>query len=381
MNNQLYKKLVIIPLLALAASTISACDTASTPTAAPTTAPAASTSAPQSAATPTTAAAQGTTTSLQKVTIALGYLPDVQFAPFYLALNRGYYRDEGLDVTLQNGIVTDLIKQLGDGASGVNFAVVSGDELIPARLQGIPVDYVMTWYRKYPVAAVSIDGKGPSLKSPVDLKGKRVGVPGPFGSTYTGLLALLKAGNLTLSDIQMESINFTQVASLATGKVDVAMVYAANEPTQLKSQGFNVTTLNVADIDNLASNGLATNDQTLKQNPDLVAKVVKATLKGIQETINDPNAAFQSTLKQVPEAGGKNAALQSEILTETVKLMQTTNPISAGPGAGAANIPLGFTDPAVWDNTQNFLYDAKIITSKADITQMFTNKFVNAPNQ
>jgi len=367
MKSRSYKKLVIIPLLALAATSLAACDPA--PAATPTI-------APQPASTPTTAA-QSTTASLQKVTIALGYLPDVQFAPFYLALNNGYYRDEGLDVTLQNGIVTDLIKQLGDGTSGLNFAVVSGDELIPARLQGIPVNYVMTWYRKYPVAAVAIEGKGPTLKSPADLKGKRVGVPGPFGSTYTGLLALLKAGNLTLNDIQMESINFTQVASLSTGQVDVAMVYAANEPTQLKSQGFNVTTLNVADYQNLASNGLATNDQTLKQNPALVDKVVKATLKGIQETINNPDAAFQSTLKQVPEAGGKNQALQSEILTETVKLMQTTDPRSAGP----ANIPLGWTDPATWDTTQNFLYDAKIITTKGDINQMFTNQFITAPNQ
>jgi NitT/TauT family transport system substrate-binding protein len=369
MNNGIYRKLAIATLLALAATTLAACDSGPAPT--PT-----STSAPQPAAT-TTVAAQPTTGSLEKVTIALGYLPDVQFAPFYLALNNGYYRDEGLDVTLQNGIATDLIRQLGNGTNGVNFAVVSGDELIPARLQGIPVNYVMTWYRQYPVAAVSIQGKGPTLKSPADLKGKRVGVPGPFGSTYTGLLALLKAGNLSLSDIQMESINFTQVASLSTGKVDVAMVYAANEPTQLKSQGFQVTTLNVADYANLASNGLATNDQTLKQNPNLVGKVLMATLKGIQDTINNPDAAFQSTLKQVPEAGGKNQALQLQILKETVKLMQTGDPRSAKP----TNIPLGYTDQATWQTTQDFLFDAKIITTKGDVTQMFTNQFIAPPTQ
>ncbi len=373
MKNGTYRKLAIASLMALAATTLAACDSGPVPTPAPT-------SGPQPAAT-ATGAAQSGTGALQKVTIALGYLPDVQFAPFYLALNNGYYRDAGLDVTLQNGVATDLIKQLGDGTNNVNFAVVSGDELIPARLQGIPVDYVMTWYRQYPVAAVSITGKGPTLTSPADLKGKRVGVPGPFGSTYTGLLALLKAGNLTLNDIQMESINFTQVASLSTGQVDVAMVYAANEPTQLKSQNFQVTTLNVANYANLASNGLATNDQTLKQNSNLVAKVVKATLKGIQDTINNPAAAFQSTLKQVPDAGGKNQALQSQILTETVKLMQTGDPRSAGPGAGPAIIPLGYTDPGIWQATQDFLFDAKIITTKGDVTKMFTNQFIVPSNQ
>lgn len=369
MRKTLRKTLALVALLTLAATTLAACDSPPALTATPTT-------AAQPAST-STVASQPTPAALQKVTIALGYLPDVQFAPFYLALNNGYYQDEGLDVTLQNGIATDLIKQLGDGTNGVNFAVVSGDELIPARLQGIPVVYVMTWYRQYPVAAVSIEGKGPTLKSPADLKGKRVGVPGPFGSTYTGLLALLKAGGLTLNDIQMESINFTQVASLSTGQVDVAMVYAANEPTQLKSQSLSVTTLNVANYANLASNGLATNDQTLKDNPQLVAKVVRATLKGIQATISNPEAAFQSTLKQVPEAGGANQVLQSQILTETVKLMQP-NPNDPTARAPAA---LGFTDQTVWEATQDFLLDAKIIPNKGDIKQMFTNQFIVQPNQ
>jgi NitT/TauT family transport system substrate-binding protein len=139
---------------------------------------------------------EGTPATLTKVTIALGYIPDVQFAPFYVALHKGYYRDEGLDVTLRNGIVTDLVGELGTGANNVNFAAVSGDELIPARAAGVPVKYVMTWYRQYPVAAASIVGKGPTLSSPADLKGKVVGIPGPYGANYIGLQALLKAGLL-----------------------------------------------------------------------------------------------------------------------------------------------------------------------------------------
>lgn len=315
-------------------------------------------------------------TDLTKVNIALGYIPDVQFAPFYLALNKGYYKDEGLDVTLQNGIVTDLIQQLGQGANGVNFAVVSGDEIIPARLSGVPVDYVMTWYRQYPVAAAAIEGKGPTLKSPADLKGHKVGVPGPFGSTYTGLLALLKAGNLGESDIQLQNIGFTQVASLSAGQVDVAMVYAANEPIQLASTGLKVSTLKVADYAQLASNGLATNDKTLSENPGLVSKVVRATLRGIQDTIANPSEAFKETLKQVPEAGGANEALQLQILQETIKLMQ------ANPNDPTAKAPVpypGWTDEAVWNSTQDLLFDAKLITKKGDVKEMFTNQFVQLP--
>ncbi len=305
-----------------------------------------------------------------KVTISLGYLPNVQFAPFYVALSKGYYRDEGLEVTFKHGIVPDLIRLLGTTDEVGSFAVASGDEIIPARVQGIPVKYVMTWYRQYPVAVASIEGKGPALKSPADLKGHIVGVPGPFGANYTGLLALLKAGGLKQSDINMKSINFTQVESLATGQVDAAMVYAANEPVQLRSQGMKINTLLVSDYMKLASNGLATNDKTLKENPELVRKVVRATLKGIKSTIDDPNAAFEEAIKQVPEITASTRDLQLQVLQETVKLMQ---PKASDP---AASQPLGWTDRDVWSSTQDFLLEAAIIPSKGNLDEMFTNEFI-----
>jgi NitT/TauT family transport system substrate-binding protein len=319
---------------------------------------------------PTPVSQTPTVGPLTKVTISLGYIPNVQFAPYYVALNRGYYRDEGLDVTFKHGIVPDLIRLLGAGDEGVNFAAASGDEIIPARVQGIPVVYVMTWYRQYPVAAASVEGKGPALKSPADLKGRTVGVPGPFGANYTGLLALLKAGGLTQSDINMKSIEFTQVASLSTGQVDVAMVYAANEPVQLRSQNMAVNTLLVSDYVKLASNGLATNDKTLKEDPELVRKVVRATLRGIKSTIDDPKSAFEDALKQVPEITGDTRDLQLQVLQETVKLMQ---PKADDP---AASQPLGWTDSSVWSTTQDFLLEAGIIPRKGNVEEMFTNDFI-----
>lgn len=363
MKAKVYKVLVLLVVLAMSVMVAGCDNTPPTPTG-PT-------------ATPTVANEE-----LTKVTIALGYIPDVQFAPFYLALNNGYYKEQGLDVTIRNGIVTDLITELGQGENNVNFAVVSGDEVIPARLAGVPVKYVMTWYRQYPVAAASIEGKGPTLASPADLKGRKVGVPGPFGSTYTGLLALLAAGGMTPDDIQMESIGFTQVASLTAGQVDVAMVYAANEPTQLGSQGVKVSTLKVADYAELASNGLATNEKTLNENPELVGKVVRATLRAIQETIANPQAAFTASLKQVPEAGGANEKLQMQILAETIKLMQA-KPADADASRDAApvsSVPYpGWTEEAVWNATQDLLFDAKLIKEKGDVTEMFTNQFVQTP--
>ena len=309
------------------------------------------------------------TPTAAKVVIGLGYKPDVQFAPFYVALHRGYYQAEGLEVEFQHGDVTDLLKQLGTGEGGVQFVAASGDEVIPARLQEVPIKYVMTWYRQYPVAAASVEGKGPRLDGPADLKGLRVGVPGPFGSNYIGLQALLKAGGLTLKDIKLETIGFTQAESLSQGQVPVAMVYAANEPVQLRALGMKVNTLMVSDYASLASNGLVGSEETLAENPELARKVIRATLRGIKDTASDPGGAFDEVVKQVPEAQNSQA-LQVSVLEETIKLME--------PKAGdpAANQPPGWTDPAVWAATQDFLLEAGVIKTKGDVNQMFTNDFL-----
>ncbi len=380
MTRNNWRRLVMLVLVALL---LASCDSGNSPTATPISGnPSGGPVSSQTpAAIPTSDTSGGPTPTTKpfptpdkahptKVTIALGFNPDIQFAPFYVALNKGYYADEGLDVTFKHGIAPDLIKLLGVGDQGVNFAVASGDEIIPARLSDIPVVYIMTWYRQYPVAAASIVGKGPTLKSPADLKGKVVGVPGPFGSTYTGLLALLKVGGMTTQDITLKPIGFSQIANLVAGKVDAAMVYAANEPTQLRGQGLEVSTLNVSDYVKLASNGLVTNVQTFKNDPLLVARLVRATLRGIQDTINDPTGAYQQSLKQVPEAGGANKDLQMKVLQETIKLMQ------AKAGDPDASLPPGYTDVSVWSDTQDLLYDAKLITKKGHVTEMFSNRFV-----
>jgi NitT/TauT family transport system substrate-binding protein len=305
---------------------------------------------------------------LRKVKVALGYIPNVQFAPYYVAKAKGYYEEEGLDVEFEHGVVQDLLLALGEGRNDVNFAAASGDEIIQARVQGIPVKYVMTWYRQYPVAAAAAGSAG--LSAPTDLRGKTVGVPGPFGATYVGLKALLKAGGISESDINMKTIGFAQVENLVNKQVDVAMVYAANEPVQLRKSGMDVSTLLVSDYVQMASNGLVTNDQTMEADPELVRKVVRATLRGIQDTIDDPQAAFDLAITMIPEADKMDKALQLEVLRETVKLMQ------ARPDDPAAKQPLGWIDRDVWASTQDFLSEAKLIPQKGNIDEMFTNEFI-----
>jgi len=300
---------------------------------------------------------------LTKITVAMGYIANVQFAPYYLAQDRGYYAAEGLEVEFKYGQVNDLLRVVADG--GLDYANVSGDEMVPAVAQGIPVRYVMTGYYRYPVALATIPGSGPALAAPADLKGHTVGVPGPYGSTYIGLKALLKAGKLTEKDITLQSINFTQVSALINRQVDAAMVYAMNEPVQIQQVGKGVSLLQVADYADLAAVGIATGNKKIAAQPDQVRAFVRATLKGTADTLHDPDAAFAAGLRRTPELAQADQPIQRAVLTATLPFF--TPPAGRAPGS---------SDAHTWANTEAFLREIGLSPQPIDPTTLYSNAFL-----
>src|SRR5512139_4089939 len=98
-------------------------------------------------------AAPGSSRKPQAVTVAMGFIPNVQFTPMYVAMERGYFKQQGIEVTLDYGMETDLLQRVGQDQ--LQFAIASGDQLIMARANGLPVTYVANWYRRFPVCVVS----------------------------------------------------------------------------------------------------------------------------------------------------------------------------------------------------------------------------------
>ncbi len=305
------------------------------------------------------------TKARQSVTIALSYIPNVQFAPYYVAQDKGYFAAENLDVTLQYGSINDLMALVGQGK--IPFALAGGDEVLQARAGGIPVTSITTQYQKYPVAVVSLKSKG--ILKPADLKGRTVGIPGQYGSTYTGLKAALAAANLTEEDVKVQTIGFTQREAIAQGKVDAALVFSMNEPIQLQKAGLDLNIIEISGLSNLASVGLITGDELINSNPDLVQRVTRAVTRGIKDMIDNPDAAFESTIKVAPEAKSDNPDLQKAVLKETIKFMVSDN---------VRGQPVGYSDFKVWDLTAQFLLDNKLIRTKVDPKAGFTNRFLNA---
>ncbi len=299
------------------------------------------------------------TEALQEVRLGVGYVPDVQFAPLYVAQNKGYYADEGLDVEIEYGFENDFVALAARGDR--EFAIGSGDQVILARSQGLPIVYVMKWYQRYPVALVMPAETG--INQPGDLVGKRVGLPGYYGASFIGWKALVQAAGIEEDDVDLQEIGFTQTAAIQQGLIDAAMVYIANEPNQLRNQGIAVNVIEVSDYIDLVSNGLVTGETLIAENPDLVRRMARATLRGLADTIDKPDEAFAIVRQVIPEITDETAPTQRKVLADSIELWRSEQ--------------LGISDPQAWQDSVDFMSESGLLEKPVDVDQLYTNEFVD----
>ncbi|MBN1935968.1 MAG: ABC transporter substrate-binding protein [Anaerolineae bacterium] len=292
------------------------------------------------------------------VKLAMGFIPNVQFTPVYVAVDKGYFAEEGIAIEFDYGMEHDLLKLAG--TNELQFVVGSGDQVIMARSQELPVVYVLNWYRRFPVSVAALE----PLSAPEDLIGKTVGIPGLYGASYIGWLAMLNAAGIDPAAVNLISIGYTQAESLATGQVDAAVVYAMNEPVRLREQGYEVSELLVADYVDFVSNGLITNEKTIKEQPDLVREMARAIIRGLQDTLNDPDAAFAICRRYVPEIDDAGAPLQRAVLQAALDFWRGDL--------------LGPSDPAAWEASVAFMRQSGMIEADLDASKLYTNEFVTA---
>ncbi|MBN1536136.1 MAG: ABC transporter substrate-binding protein [Anaerolineales bacterium] len=295
---------------------------------------------------------------LTHVRLPMGYIPNVQFASFYVALEKGYFKDAGVELEFDYSFETDGVALVGAG--NLQFSIASGEQVLLARSQGLPVMNVLNWWQQYPVAVASKKGSG--IMEPKDLKGKKIGLPGPFGANYIGLRALLGVAGLKESDISMDAIGYNQVEALATDQDEAVVIYINNEPIQLEAKGYELDIIRVMDYVQLASNGLLTNEKTIEENPELVRNMVNAILRGISDVIADPDEAYEICKKYVEGLAQQDEKVQYAILTSTIELWKADK--------------LGESKLEAWENMQDVLLDIGMITTPVDLSKAFTNEFL-----
>jgi NitT/TauT family transport system substrate-binding protein len=287
----------------------------------------------------------------------MGYVANVQFAPWYVAVERGYFAAEGIEVEFDYSWETDGVRLVGAGE--LPFAVASGDQVLLARAQGLPVVAFVGWFQRFPVAVVALEESG--IREPADLAGQQVGIPETFGASYIGWRALTQATGLEEDAVELEVIGYTQLANLTEGEVDAAVVYANNEPVQLDQAGYGFHLMSVADYATVVSNGLITNEETLEEKPELVRGFSRAFLRGLADTLEDPEAAFEICRKYV-EGLDENEDVQRAVLETTLTYWQGDS--------------LGWSDPAAWEETAQVMLEAGLLAEPVAAEQAFTNEFL-----
>jgi NitT/TauT family transport system substrate-binding protein len=277
----------------------------------------------------------GTSSTPTKLNVGLGYIPSVQFAPFYFAQQAGYYASAGLEVTFDHRTDTDVVLLVGQGA--LDIGVADGTSVIPAVSNGIPVRYVATVYGTYPSIVFAKASSG--IKTAADLRGKKIGIPGKYGSSWIMLQALLKSVGMTPDDVKvLEYPDYGQGAAVQQGAVDAATGFANNEPVQLELSGSPAVVLHVDDVVALPGQGLIAGAPALASKPEAVAAFVAATLRAMTEIAADPTLGLDAAIKTVPELAADRAT-QAAILDATIATW--------APAGGGAEF--GTIDRAGWE--------------------------------
>lgn len=295
---------------------------------------------------------------LRPIKLPMGYIPNIQYAPFYVAVDKGYFAEQGIEIEFDYSFETDGMALVGAGE--LPFAVTSGEQVLLARAQELPVVYVFAWYQQFPISVVS--NPESNINELADLRGKKIGLPGLFGANYIGLQALLFSAGLTSNDVTLDAIGFNQVEAFATGQQNVVVVYTGNEPIQLKAQGLELNELRVADYVQLTANGIVANEKTIAEDPALIRAFAQALAQGIEDTIANPNEAYEISTKFVDNLAEMDKDVQMQVLNTSIEFWKAEQ--------------TGYSAPQAWENMNDLLVKMELIPEPLDLSKAFTNEFI-----
>lgn len=311
----------------------------------------------------TTEKATDEPTERPDVTIGLTYIPDVQFAPVYVAEANGYFDEAGVDVTIRHhGAQESLFGAVQSGEEDIVFA--GGDEMLQARSTDIDIVNWATMYQTYPVTLIVKADSG--IESAADLEGKSVGLPGPFGENYFALLAMIDDYDLT--DVQIDYIGYTQTTALATDAVDAIIGFSNNDAVAMRHAGMDVVELPLVSGDlPLIGVGLGSMGDNL--DPELLAKVLHAIDRGASAAAEDMEGTLDIVETYVPAL---SEAEQREI---SAKVLEATLELYMG------GETFGYQDADRWDAMATFMEGADLLDKPVEANEVYTSDVLNYRTQ
>jgi NitT/TauT family transport system substrate-binding protein len=239
------------------------------------------------------------------VRFALDWRFEGPAAPFLVAIDKGYYKAEGLEVAIDPGSGSvEGINRVASGAYDVGFADINLLVKYRDNPRNLPVKMVMMVYDTPAFSIITLKKNG--IAKPKNLEGKVLGAPAADGA-WAQWPIFVQANKIDASKVKVENIGFpVREPMLAQGRVDAITGFWFSSFMNLKATGIppsEIVVLHMRDWGlDLYGNGIVANPDFIRFQPKAVAGFVRGTIKGIQETLRDPDAAIESVMKRNPIA-------------------------------------------------------------------------------
>jgi NitT/TauT family transport system substrate-binding protein len=300
---------------------------------------------------------------LKKVTLTLNWVFYGEHAPFYYGLKKGYYKDEGIDLTIKPGSGSGAtIQQVNQ--QNTTFGWADTPPLLKSITSGMKVKSVGVFLQKGPASIESLADK--NINSPADLKGKSIGGT-PGDALYSTFPAWLKANGMAPTDVRVVNVDAAgKIAALADGKVDAIMGFFHDQgPTIEGKTGKKVNYILYADSGlNMLGTGIVVHDDTLKKDADLVRRFVRATQKSWAEAAKDIPGAVTAMADSVENEPAP--AVLTKQLTLAIPLLQLEK-------AGAP----GVNSEADWSGTVDLMAKYADLKSPGPASKYWDSSFAN----
>lgn len=230
--------------------------------------------------------------SLEKITMQVRWLHQFQFAGYYAAVEKGFYRDEGLDVTIQAGSPTRT--PVSEVLSGNAQYAEANSELLYHYLEGEPLVALAAIFQHSPSVLLSLKASG--IRSPQKIAGKTVMMVG--GTEDVDFLAMMANEGIDISTINIIPSSY-DINDLIDGKTDLFNAYVTNEPYYLQGQGIESFIIQPQHYGiNFYSDILFTSMDELKNHPERVKSFRAATIKGWEYAMANPDEIIDLILTQ-----------------------------------------------------------------------------------
>lgn len=242
---------------------------------------------------------------LTPVRFALDWRFEGPAAPYFVAIDKGYYKAEGLEVSVDPGSGSvEGINRVASGAYEMGFADINSLVKYRDNARNLPVKAVMMVYDTPAFSIVTLKKSG--ITKPKDLEGRILGAPAPDGA-YAQWPIFVKANGIDAAKVRIENIGFpVREPMLAQGKVDAITGFWFSSFMNLRANNVpadQIVVLHMRDhgVD-LYGNVIIANPDFMRFSPKAVSGFVRATIRGIQDTIRSPEAAIDSLMKRNPIA-------------------------------------------------------------------------------